>query len=186
MKAKYAALVSALLSSICCLGPLILIAFGLGAGAAVIGHYHWLFLGAAVAVLAWAWMKHFREGAAGACELRATNDRRGSILTLSFVSLIVAAFAALNVDSDLFAGAPPPLARSADLQRVIIPVEGMTCATCEIAVHNALTRIDGVASAHPSGARKSATVDYDPKKVSVEEIVAAISATGYRASAPQR
>jgi len=63
VKAKYAGILAAVLGSICCVGPLLLIAVGLGTGAAVIGRYHWFFVIGAIAVLAWGWIKHFREKA---------------------------------------------------------------------------------------------------------------------------
>jgi copper chaperone CopZ len=72
------------------------------------------------------------------------------------------------------------------LDRVVIPVEGMTCATCEIAVRHALKRIDGVKSAHVSVATKTATVDYEVAKTNPEQLVAAINSTGYRASLPEK
>ena len=76
MKAKHAGILSAVLGSICCVGPLVLIALGLGTGAAVIGRYHWLFIAAAIAVLAWAWAKHIRERNRCACEHRVIDGRR--------------------------------------------------------------------------------------------------------------
>src|SRR5947208_12330878 len=107
MKAKYAGILSAVLGSICCIGPLLLIALGLGAGAAVIGQYHWFFVVAAIAVLAWAWIKHFREKARCACEHRPMDGRRVSLFTLLVGSVIVLAFAGLNLRSYAFAEAPP-------------------------------------------------------------------------------
>jgi len=41
------------------------------------------------------------------------------------------------------------------LNRIVIPVGGMTCATCEIAVRHALKRVDGVKSARVSVATKN-------------------------------
>src|SRR6266404_7043472 len=149
MKAKYAGILAAVLGSICCVGPLLLIAVGLGTGAAVIGRYHWFFVIGAFAVLAWAWVKHFREKARCACEHRPMEGRRISLFTLLVASVIVLAFAGLSIRSYAFAGSLPatPIA-NANLQRVVIPVEGMTCVTCEVAVHSALKRVNGVAFAH--------------------------------------
>ncbi|HEY5991874.1 MAG TPA: cation transporter [Candidatus Udaeobacter sp.] len=187
MKAKYAGILAAVLGSICCVGPLLLVAVGLGAGAAVIGRYHWLFVIGAIAVLAWAWIKHFYQKARCACEHRAMNGRGISLLTLLIASAIVLTFAGLNIRSYAFAGSPPvtPIG-SANLQRVVIPVEGMSCATCEVAVRRALKRVNGVASAHVSVATKNATVDYDPAKTNSDQLVAAINSTGYRASLTQK
>jgi copper chaperone CopZ len=182
MKGKSAGILAALLGSICCIGPLLLVALGLGAGAAVIGRYHWFFVIGAIAVLTWAWVKHFRERAHCACEHRAMSERAVSLLTLIIASVIVMAFAGLNVP-----GSPPaiPIA-SANLQRVVVPVEGMTCVTCEIAVRNALKQVNGVASAQVSVATKNATGDYDPAKTNPEQLVSAINSTGYHDSLPQK
>ncbi len=186
MKAKYVGILSAALGSICCVGPLLLIALGLGTSAAIIGRYHWIFVGAAIVVLVWAWTKHFREKAQCACEHRAMYGRRISLLTLTVASVIVVAFAALNISSYAFPGPPAPVSQSpsSTFQRIVIPVEGMSCATCEVAVRHALKRINGVKSAHVSVATKTATVDYDAAKTSTEQLVAAINSTGYRASLP--
>jgi copper chaperone CopZ len=186
MKAKYAGILSAILGSICCIGPLLLIALGLGAGAAVIGRYHWFFVTAAMVLLAWAWVKHFREQARCACEHRPMDGRGISLLTLIIASAIVLGFGALNINSYIFAGSPPAVTRSvsSELQRVVIPVEGMSCATCEIAIRSALKRVGGVESAQVSFATKTATVDYEPAKTNPEQLVAVINSTGYRASLP--
>ena len=188
MKAKSAGILAAVLGSICCIGPLLLVAVGLGAGAAVIGRYHWLFVIGAIAVLTWAWVKHFREKARCACEHRAMGGHGTSLFILLLASVIVVAFAGLNVRSYVFAGSAPAAAPNAiaNLQRVVIPVEGMSCVTCEVAVRNALKKVNGVASAHVSAATKNATVDYDPTKANPDQIVGAINSTGYRASLTQK
>jgi mercuric ion transport protein len=186
VKAKYAGILSAVLGSICCVGPLLLIALGLGTGAAIIGRYHWIFIGTAIVVLVWAWTKHFREKAQCACEHRAMYGRGMSLLALIVASAVVVAFAALNISSYAFPGSPAPVSQSisSSFQRVVIPVEGMSCATCEVAVRSALKRVNGVEAAHVSVATKNATIDYDPAKTNPEQLVAAINSTGYHATLP--
>jgi copper chaperone CopZ len=71
------------------------------------------------------------------------------------------------------------------MNRVVIPVEGITCATCEVGVRYALKSVNGVESARVSAATKTATVDYDSTKTDAEKLVAAINSTGYRATLPQ-
>jgi copper chaperone CopZ len=187
MKAKYAGILAAALGSICCVGPLLLIAVGFGTGAAVIGRYHWFFVIGAFAVLTWAWVKHFCEKARCACEHRPMDGRRISLFTLLVASVIVLAFAGLSIRSYAFAGSPPatPIA-NANLQRAVIPVEGIWCVACEIPVRHALKRIDGVAAVQVSGAGKTATVDYDPAKTNPAQLVAAINSTGYQAVLPNK
>jgi len=186
MKAKSAGILAATLGTICCAGPLVLVAIGLGAGAAIIGKYHWFFIGGAVVVLAWAWAKFWGEKTACACGQRQMEGRRTALLTLLVATAIVLGFAALNVRTLAFARAPHAAqAQPADgFARVVISVEGMSCATCELAVRSALKRANGVVSARVSVASKTATVDYDPAQTNPQRLVAAINATGYRASLP--
>src|SRR5262249_52525788 len=72
------------------------------------------------------------------------------------------------------------------MNRVVIPVEGMTCATCEVGVRYALKSVNGVESAQVSAATKTATVDYDATKTNPEKLVAAINSTGYHATLPHK
>ncbi len=188
MKAKQAGTLSAILASACCIGPLLLVAIGVGSGAVWIGRYHWFFLIGGIAVLIWAWAKYLREKTLCDCEQRPMDERRSGMFTLVLASVIVFGFAGLNVSRYVLASAPASAQTQTQaangLNRVVIPVEGMSCATCEIPVRHALRRIDGVKSTHVSAATRSATVDYEAAKTNPEQLVAAINSTGYRASLP--
>ena len=190
MKAKQAGILSAILASACCIGPLLLVAVGVGSGAVLVGRYHWFFLIAGMAVLTWAWAKYLREKNVCDCEHRAMDGRRSGILTLLIATIVVFGFAGLNVSRYVLASAPPSAQTQTQaangLSRVVIPVEGMSCATCEIPVRHALRRIDGVKAAHVSAATKTATVDYEPAKTNPEQLIAAINSTGYRAALPKK
>src|SRR5438132_12928290 len=93
MKAKYAAILAAVLGSICCVGPLLLIAVGLGTSAAVIGRYHWIFLIGVFAILVWAWAKHIREKTLCACKHRSIDSRGISLINLLIAVVIMQQFA---------------------------------------------------------------------------------------------
>ncbi|HYY14302.1 MAG TPA: mercuric transporter MerT family protein [Chthoniobacterales bacterium] len=189
MNAKQAGFLSAILASTCCIGPLLLIAIGLGGGAAVVGRYHWFFLIGGIAVLTWAWAKYLREKTICDCEHRPMAGRRSGMLTLLVATVLVLGFGGLNISRYVFASAPASATQiqlSNGLHRVVIPVEGLTCVTCEIAVRHGLRRIDGVKAMQVSAATRSAVVDYDPAKTNPEQLVAAINSTGYRASLPNK
>lgn len=64
---------------------------------------------------------------------------------------------------------------------VAIPVAGMTCAACPVAVRTALKKIDGVESADASREKKEAVVVFDAGKAKPEQFVEAINKLGYRA-----
>ena len=189
MKASKAGVVSALLASACCIGPLLLISIGLGSGAAFLGRYHWFFLVGGVAALTWAWTKYLRERTVCDCEHTEMQGRRGTMWTLLIATVVVLGFVGLNISRYVFAGSPPATQEqpaAAGLTRSSFPVEGMTCATCEIAIRRALTKVPGVKAARVSVISKSAEVDYDPQQTTPEALVAAINSTGYQASRPER
>lgn len=68
-------------------------------------------------------------------------------------------------------------------QQVSLPVEGMACAACSTKVGKTLTSLDGVISGSACHESKKATVLYDPAKVKEQQIVAAITGAGFKASA---
>jgi copper chaperone CopZ len=94
-------------------------------------------------------MKYLREQARCACEHRRIDGRGMSLLTLLLASSILITFAALNIGSYALAGSPAvaPSPANANFKRIVIAVEGMTCATCEIGVRYALKSVNGVESA---------------------------------------
>jgi mercuric transport protein len=69
---------------------------------------------------------------------------------------------------------------------VSLHVEGMTCASCKVAVRTALTKLEGVKDARVDVANKTATVDYDPTKVTLQQLVDAVNRLGYPASLPAK
>src|SRR6266702_2381470 len=106
MKAKQAGILSALLASACCIGPLLLVAIGVGSGAVWVGRYHCFFLIGGLAVLTWAWAKYLREKTICDCEHKPMEGRRSGMLTLLLVTALVLGFAGLNISRYVFASAP--------------------------------------------------------------------------------
>ena len=190
MRAKSAGILAAVLGSICCIGPLLLVAIGLGSGAVFVGRYHWFFLIGGIAVLTWAWAKYLRETTICDCEHKPVAGRGSGMFALLVATLLVLGFTGLNLSRYVFAS--PPIAapthaqRANGLDRIVISVEGLSCVACEIPVRHALRRIDGVKSVDVNAATKTATVDYEPTKVNPVQLVAAINSTGYHASPPNK
>jgi Cu+-exporting ATPase len=71
----------------------------------------------------------------------------------------------------------------AERERVELPIEGMTCASCAARIEKRLNRLDGV-SATVSYGTETATVAFDPGRASPETLAAAVEAAGYRAVLP--
>lgn len=61
-----------------------------------------------------------------------------------------------------------------------IKISGMACAGCSGAVEKALSGLEGVSSAKVDLAKKTAYVNYNPAKVSVDGLKKAVEAAGYK------
>jgi Cu+-exporting ATPase len=64
---------------------------------------------------------------------------------------------------------------------IIVPVTGMTCASCVRRVERALSKKEGVAEASVNFAAEKATVVYDPAATNPDELVGTIRDAGYGA-----
>jgi copper chaperone CopZ len=185
MKAKGLGILSALTASVCCLGPLVLIAIGLGSlglGAAL-GRYHWYFILGSALILSFAWRTYFNEKKSCEsthCEMAGKKITRN---VLGLATVIVLTFAGLNLYT--FAkGSSIGNVSNSDVQ-VSIPVEGMSCFTCEIAVQSAVKKLPGVNQVKASAREGRAFISYDPQKISLDQIIDAIDQTGYKAEKPK-
>ena len=63
-----------------------------------------------------------------------------------------------------------------------LAVEGMSCASCSVAVKTVLKKLEGVRSVDVNRANKEALVEYEPSKVQPKQLVDAVNKLGYRAS----
>lgn len=65
---------------------------------------------------------------------------------------------------------------------VTLAVDGMTCASCSVAVRHTLKRLDGVREVRVSVEEKRVIVEYESGKVTPEQMIAAVNDLGYTAS----
>src|SRR5574337_1381293 len=62
---------------------------------------------------------------------------------------------------------------------IVLPIEGMTCASCVNRIERFLGRTDGVVAASVNLATERATVRFDPTLAGRAELVKAVEAAGY-------
>ena len=72
-----------------------------------------------------------------------------------------------------------------DLERVDLPVDGMTCASCVSRVEKGLSGLGGVAEVHVNFGTNRATVVYDPRTTGLDDFEAAIAGLGYSVPHPE-
>ena len=78
----------------------------------------------------------------------------------------------------------PTQTPAADTERVRLALGGMTCASCAARIERTLNKLDGVEAA-VNFATDEAAVSFDPVRLSVTDLIAAVEATGYTAALPQ-
>ncbi|WIG58128.1 MAG: P-type ATPase [Ktedonobacterales bacterium] len=91
--------------------------------------------------------------------------------------------------ADIVRASAPSLSRenTTNIQQPLEPrtatfaIEGMTCASCALRVEKGLKKVSGVTSASVNLATERATVAYDPAVASLDDLVAKVDATGYKA-----
>ncbi|MBI2981913.1 MAG: heavy-metal-associated domain-containing protein [Deltaproteobacteria bacterium] len=188
LKSGKLGILSVTLASACCGIPLLLIALGLGGlgFGVVVGKYHWYFTAGGIAVLLIAWGYFLREKrracAAGSC-IQGEKRTKAVLIT---ATLVVLAFSGLNVYSTLVDKGitTASLSTSSATTSVILPIEGMTCVTCEKTVQGALKELPGIVNAKASAKTQNVLVEYQPGQVTFEQMVSAIKKTGYKATLP--
>lgn len=71
-------------------------------------------------------------------------------------------------------------ANGGKIRTKVIPTYGMHCSGCEETVTTEVMKLDGVRSVKADHVKKTVTVKYDDKKVTLEQVKAAIVSAGYK------
>ncbi|MFQ5572573.1 MAG: mercuric transporter MerT family protein [Rhodothermales bacterium] len=181
-----AAIGAGLAASACCTIPLLLVT--LGVGGAWVGTFtamepfRPLFIVLAVGFLGVAGYQEYRTATGPQCDCEVTmQDRlRRTLLVVGLIAtLALIASPWIIRGAALRTAVPAPALIETSLQSVVLDVEGMTCAACDITVRKALTNLDGVEEATVTFEPPQAVVTYDPSKVSVEQMTEATTNVGY-------
>ncbi len=69
-------------------------------------------------------------------------------------------------------------------ERLELPIEGMTCASCAARIERKLNKLEGV-TASVNYATEKAAVEYDPAQVTTGALIEAVEQVGYSARLPQ-
>ncbi len=68
-------------------------------------------------------------------------------------------------------------------ERIQLELEGMTCASCAARIERKLNKLEGVEAA-VNYATEEAAVEYDPRRIGVDDLIRAVEAAGYGAALP--
>ncbi len=176
---------AAVAASICCLGPLLLVA--LGVSGAWIGSlrtleaYRPMLMLATASFLAFAFLRVYRPrqeacAAGSTCANLATKRLSKTSLWLATL-LVIALLVSPNVIARLSSGSLD--AASATTETTILRVTGMTCKACSATIRASLTRLQGVIDARVSFDPPQAIVEFDAARVTLGDLVEATAVVGY-------
>jgi mercuric ion transport protein len=198
---------AAIAASLCCIGPLVAVAIGLGtfSAATAFEALRPYLIGLTALLLAGAFYLTYRKRAVtcegGACQVRGAS--RASKILVWLATVAVVAFATFPyysgallrantqkkdpvANSNAAAGAANPNETVQQSQpataTALIGVEGMTCGACAVTARLALNKVKGVNSAEVSLEKKEAKVTYDPALATPDQLKAAIDAAGFKAN----
>ena len=183
-------LLAAFTAGLCCIGPPIFLALGLGSftAAAFFEVLRPVFLILTALFLGWAWYTVLQRRKVACaedagCQTRPVSKRQ--IVLLSVFSLAVIALA--GYPYLLLTGTSPTAETEAASEApvsgasTVVSVAGMTCPACAIGIEKALKSTDGILNALVVYETKTATVVFDEQVVSKEQIVTVIDNTGFKA-----
>src|SRR5207249_2379069 len=77
----------------------------------------------------------------------------------------------------------PGLPESGQVRELMLPITGMTCASCVRRVEKALSKVSGVAEASVNLATEKARISFDPDVASMGQLQAAVEKAGYHLGA---
>ena len=186
-------ILSAMLSSICCITPV----FALMAGVSGIATtFSWLdparpfFVGITVLVLGFSWYQKLRPKSAEEIACECDTDEQSSFWQSKKFLGIITVFAGLMLSFPSYAhifysnggNQTPSVFIEQDTtktNRIVLDVKGMTCAGCEASIEHEVGMLQGVKSVDAIYAEGSATIEYLPSKLEEKTIIEAINKTGY-------
>ncbi len=181
-----ASVFAAFVASLCCIGPLLFAAAGLGVfGAATFfGSLRPYLLVAAGLLLAAGFYYAYRPKKVvcedGTCKTATADKKSKLMLWLTAALVLIFAF------SPYFTGFLWPKVTQSKVapqtpavQTVTFQVEGMTCGGCAANVESALKNVTGVIQADVNFETKTATVSFDPAKANREKLAESVKKAGF-------
>ncbi len=183
-----ASVFTAVLASICCIGPVVAAALGIGvlSGAGALEAWRPYLLALTAVMLGVGFYRAYRRPAGDecGCSLPARKNRKRLMWITAAIVLPLAAFPYYSgYLYGLFAvpGAPSTVAAAERRKpaELALEIDGMTCEGCARGIEAALGREPGVVEAKVDYPSKTARIRYWPEKTSPEKLTALIRELGY-------
>lgn len=176
------ACITTILASLCCIVPLLFVTIGISgawiSSFRVFEPYKPVFLLFTCLFLGLAMFVHYNSQntscADGTCS---TKKRKTSGILLWCITITISAV--LIFPYAVVAVSEKSIQQEMQTKQVTLEIEGMTCSACPITVRKSLINLKGVKKAIVTLEPPEAVVIYEPKKVSLKELIEATTNAGY-------
>jgi copper chaperone CopZ len=187
-----ASILAAFGASLCCIGPVVAAALGLGAfgAAGLFENLRPYLLGVTALLLGSAILLRIRSQrktacAGGECVPTSANGYMSTTLLLTSIAAVALLAAVPQLSTAYVGGRVDPDSTALAAQDGVgksvatFKIEGMTCAACASGLKATLGREKGVLTAEVNYEKATAKISFDPAKTSAEKLIAAIGQLGY-------
>lgn len=180
-------LLTAIVSSLCCITPVLALISGTSGIAST---FSWLepfrpyLIGFTILVLGFAWYQKLKPKKEIDCDCE--TDEKPSFLQSKLFLGIVTVFAIVMTAFPYYSSVFYPknekeiiVVDKANIQTINIEIKGMTCASCEEHINHSVNQLDGIINIKSSYENGNSVIEFDNSKTSIEEIKKSVNATGY-------
>lgn len=176
-------------ASICCVGPLVLLALGIGGAwvgsLSAFDVYRPYFMVLTFAFLGYAFYRVYRKPKAEACAPGSAcehpRSNKVNQISLWIVTVLALGLMAFPYIAPGLASTARQQVQAGHAETVALKISNMTCDACALTVQKSLENVDGVLSAKATFYPPRAVVQYDPAKVKPEQLSKATANVGYPA-----
>ena len=178
------AISSALIGSICCIGPIVSALIGIGAGASFAKFSSLRIPSMIIAIIALAfgfYVVYFKKHRVlcedGECKVKTP----GKLSKISlWIATILIPFLLIFPNIINTSSTNAKLSSETGLSSVVIEVQDMDCEACFIPIKNSLEEKDGIAWFSPDFSKQEIEVKFDQKKIKVSDITYLINESGFK------
>ena len=187
------AVISAIVASICCLGPLFLLAIGVSgawiSSLTTLSPYRPFFMIIALVFLGVAFYIAYRKPKTNSCAIGSSCGtplgKRMYIIILWIVTILIIGLLAFPYLVP-YVFAEGQTTGTMRMEQVVLEVKNMYCISCPVAVKKSLTRLTGVKEPKVTIEPPEAVVVFDPAKVKLEDLIKATTNAGYPSSVKKK
>ncbi|WP_010229929.1 mercuric transport protein MerTP [Gillisia marina] len=189
-KVAFAATLTALAASLCCITPILALVAGTSGVAST---FSWMepfrpyLIGLTLLVLGFAWYQKLKPKTKAEIDCACDDDIQPSFWKSKFFLFLISLFAILMLAfpyySNIFYSQPNKeivIVSQSKIEKKIFEVFGMTCLGCEAHVESEVNKLKGIISVKASYDNSNTVVEYDKTKTNEAAVIKAINSTGYK------